>query len=352
MKSLTKILTAAAGLMLALPFTSCVNEWPHPEYKTYAVTLDVHSETTWLPDYYMTYTRQPGAEVEYIFKIFNAGTTTQPISEFTVYKADLNRNDFSVDVALNPGNYDIYVWSDLSDSSTGKSLFYDTSNFASISYLKPYRGDTDEKDAFRGMISLQIDETMYLEPTAHYTINLNRPLARYKFIATDVQDYINDETVQDKMRSYLNSRGTDADIDDTKANDNETRNRVSDYLSSYTVKVIYPLYMPAVFDNFKNQPIDSWTNVSFTGGITMLSDDEAAIGMDYVMVVGQESAVQVMLEIYDENNVMVSRTNTIKLPIARDRTTIVSGRFLTSLESGGVAIDPDFEGSYDIPYDN
>ena len=108
------------------------------------------------------------------------------------------------------------------------------------------------------------------------------------------------------------------------------------------------MYMPAVFDNFKNNPVDSWTGISFDCTMLQLDADEAQLAMDYVYVNGEESGVQVMLELYDPDGTLIARTNTITVPTKRDRTTIIKGKFLTTLRTDGVGIDPSFDGEFNI----
>lgn len=334
----TKLLLAIFVVLATL--TSCVNEWPHPEDKLYAVTLKVHCNTSWLPDYEMTYTRAEGYEVLYQFRIYPAGNITNPVKEFEIYKTDFERNDFTVDVSLNPGSYDVYVWSDICLASNHQSLYYISSDFADITYKEPYMGDSNLKDAFRGSKSFTIDNTMYLHPTATEVIELERPLSRYIFIATDLADFIEKEETRGKMRG-LSSR------------DGGIFNRADEYesiLGNYTIRITYPLYMPSDFNNFTDKPFNSWSNVSFDGSFSILSEEQAQVGLDYVMINGEGSSVQVMLEIFDEDGTMISRTSVINVPLLRDRTTLIYGRFLTTLEQGGVTIDPSFNGSFNIEY--
>lgn len=331
----------ALGACALLTLPSCVNEWPRPEDRMYTVTLLLHSNTDWLPNEDMTYTREDNLEISYQIQIYNAGKTTDPVKEMTLYSADLNRGDLSVNVDLNPGSYDVYVWSDICDATTGKSLFYDSSNFADITYLTPYRGDSNNKDAFRGQHNFTIDASIYKNPTATEVINLERPLARYIFVATDLDEFIENEQTRGKMRGLENFANTQLP---------EYTATLENVLQEYTVKIIYPMYMPSKFDNFTNKPFDSWTGISFEGDFVILNEKQAQIGLDYVMVNGNESSVQVAMEIYDSDGVRISSTSTINIPTLRDRTTIVYGRFLTADEDAGVSINPDFAGSFDIPY--
>lgn len=334
-----KHLKAAFLLMLAALFgSSCVHQFPEQESDEYNVVLDVKHILEWLPDYEMTISRAEQADynIRYDFKVYPKGKNQYPVKEFTVYKDDLKRPDFTTTLFLMPGEYDIYAWSDYCYASDGSPVYYDDDNFAHITYIKPYEGDTDLRDAFRGVTTITVDDPGMYEPQpVHGEITMARPLARYKFIATDLADFIDRETTRGKLNAGSDIIYTDAGPRWAK-------------LADYTVKVIYPMYMPAVFDNFKNNPVDSWTGVSFTCRMNQLNADEAQIAMDYVYVNGDESGVQVMLEIYDPDGLLIARTNTVTVPTKRNRTTIVYGKFLTTLRSDGVGIDPDFDGEYNI----
>ena len=307
---------AVAAIFLMSLTTSCVHEWPEEAEIKHNIRLTVHNETEWLPDSVITLTRgnESDLAINYIFRVYPTGSTSGAVKEFSVIREGLQREDFTTELQLTPGNYDIWVWSDVCDAGSGKSIYYDYSNFSTISYLKPYEGDTNNKDAFRGMTSVEVECSYDEGPTIEATVNLERPFARYEFIATDYAEFV---------KNGSKAEGT-------------------------TVKVIYPTYMPSVFNNFTNTPIDSWTGISFSGGVTEINADEALMGMDYVFVNGKESSVQVALEVYDSKGTKIGNTGIIDVPTVRDRTTIIYGKFLTTLRQDGVGIDPDFEGEYNI----
>lgn len=340
MKSLSLMAFATATVAISGALTSCVNEWPKTQNLQYGITLNVHCDTDWLPDYEMNYTRldYSDIQVKYIFQVFEKGKTDNPIREFTYFSYDLNRPDFQLHLDLYPGDYDVYAWSDIADGATGTSIFYETENFARISYTLPYIGDTNYKDAFRGQTNFTIDETMYADPNASTDITLSRPLARYMFVATDLESFIDEEITRGKLRGVF-MRG-----------DAGYRAELTGALATYSVKVVYPMYMPSVFDNYLNRPVDSWTGMYYNADIQVISDSEAIVGLDYVMMNGNDSFVQVALQIYDEDNELLAGTGTINVPTLRDRTTIVYGKFLTANENTGVTINPDFEGQFNIEY--
>lgn len=324
-------------ITFSLLICSCVNQFPIEE-ETCMVYLTVDRDAEWLPDSVINLTRTGVIDIEqrYDFRIYPKGNTKDCLKEFTIYKRDLTGESFQVSFEMYPGDFDIYCWSDFAYSSNGLPVYYDDTNFNAITYIKPYEGDSDFRDAFRGVTSFSIENSGYyhMQPV-ETTIILTRPLARYIFIATDLDDFIEGEATR------VRSRNLDS------LNDQEADTRAPN-LEDYVVKVTYPLYMPSVFDNFLNNPIDSWTGISFEGTMTKISEQEARLAFDYVMVNGEESGVQVMLEVFDPDGVVIARTNSMTIPTKRNRTTIVYGKYLTTLRNDGVGIDPDFDGSYNI----
>lgn len=336
-KYLRSLPIAAALVAFLLGASSCVHQFPE-EDETGTVYLTVLQETDWLPDtaIYLTRAGESDIVIRYDFKVYPKGNTTYSVKDFTILKDDLTREDYTTTLELMPGEYDLYCWSDYAYAD-GKPIYYDDNNFASITYIKPYEGDSDLRDVFRGMTSFTVSSNGYYEiQPVEATINLSRPLARYKFIATDLAEFIDRETTRGKFVEGLSPGIAPGDPQ-----------RVA-RLSDYTVKVIYPMYMPAVFNNFRNNPVDSWTGVSFNCTMTPISSTEAVIAMDYVMVNGLQSSVQVMLEVYDPDNVLIARTNTMTIPTKRNRTTLIYNKFLTTIRNDGVGINPDFEGEYNI----
>lgn len=341
---LKKILPA---FIAVLSLASCVHQFPEQD-ETADVVLTVKHVLNWLPDYEMTLTRatDPEVKIRYDFKVYPKDNYTAQITEFTIFKDDLNRQDFTTTLELMPGEYDLYAWSDYCDAATGEPIYYSDDNFADITYIKPYEGDTNLRDAFRGKTSFRVEESGYYEAQpVDAVITMVRPLARFMFVATDLADFIDKEATRGKM-----SHEGPAPEDSYSNSDNILGAEGTRWakLSDYTVRISYPLYMPAVFNNFLNNPVDSWTNVSFNGAITQLSATQARLGMDYVYVNGDESGVQVVLEVYDPDKTLVARTNVITVPTVRNRTTIIYGKFLTTLRNDGVGINPDFDGEFNI----
>ena len=334
---INSLFVGMALFLIGVSSSSCVHQFPE-EDETGTVYLTVLQETEWLPDtaVYLTRAGENNVVIRYDFKVYPKGNTSNSVKDFTILKDDLTREDYTTTLELMPGEYELYCWSDYAYPD-GKPIYYDDSNFASITYIKPYEGDSDLRDVFRGVTEFSVTENGYSEiQPVEATINLSRPFARYKFIATDLAEFIDRETTRGKFVEGLSGGAPPSDP-----------HKIAK-LSEYTVKVVYPMYMPAVFNNFRNNPVDSWTGVSFDCVMTPISATEAVIAMDYVMVNGLQSSVQVMLEVYDPDKVLIARTNTMTIPTKRNRTTLIYNKFLTTIRNDGVGINPDFDGEYNI----
>lgn len=316
-------------------FTSCIYEGANTNGCDYPVRLNVHSDTDWLPDLDINATRADGYEVGYTFQVFNRGDLSTPVKELTIFSDNLSYLDFSIDIDLKPGNYDVYAWAQICNSSGNIPLFYDSSNFSRIVETDPNIGDSEYKNALRGMTSFTVENSGNLLSPTTGTIVLTRPLARYQLIASDLHDFIENQPEEQRASDPAKHSASDD---------------LSRFFENYRVRISYSGYLPTVFDAYANNPVDSSVGISFEGPINVISDSEALLAFDYVMVNGDESAVSIVIGIYDLEGNPISSSNPIEIPTKRNRTTVVYGKFLTTDGEGGVNINPDFNGQYNIKY--
>ncbi len=129
----------------------------------------------------------------------------------------------------------------------------------------------------------------------------------------------------------------------------ETVTRAID-LSDYTVEFSYTGFMPSSYSIFTFKPVDAIGGVVFTSTPTEYDEDNAALGFDYVFVGDSETTVSVKLTVYDTDGEAISSTSAISIPLMRSQHTLIYGEFLTSSSNGGVGVDPDYDGQYNIEY--
>ena len=243
--------------------------------------------------------------------------------------------DFDMPIDAPVGDYIVMAWADFADETDNNSLFYAADDFGGITLTDRYRGSTDYRDAFRGTSLVSITTTEDEQPAVEATLEMERPLAKFEFVAND-------------LRAFLEQQ--------SKAAESKTSQKTKDgkargiRLDEFQLVFSYNGYMPCTYSMFTDRPVDAKTGVTFRGSILQLSADEASLGFDYVFVNHQSTEVTVQLGIYDYDGNLISVSDPVNVPLQRSRHTIVRGTFLTQKSTGGVSINPSYNGEYNIVY--
>ena len=341
-------------LFSAFALVSCdIHEWPAelpPEIVP--VTINLEFDTS-MPIYeeinLVSSTRGDANKIKhdrrYILGVFpydKQGTLIRTPDTLIVFTKD-NEEEYEHTINLNipEGNYSFLVWSDYVHTKTLTDRYYKTDDFAEIilSDRKNHIGNTDYRDAFRGEKSVVLvgDNPYYdvvnRSSISEFTIPLERPMAKYKMIATDLQEFTR------YAKRLIAQKAADKE--------NGTRGETRAFnLNDYRIVFRYNGFMPCSFNMFTNKPADAWTGIFFESSLVELSEDEAELGFDYIFVNGNESSVSVTIEVYDWEDELISRSNPIDIPIIRSHLSVVRGDFLTTKAAGGVGIIPEFDGDY------
>ena len=272
--------------------------------------------------------RSSGLSRRYIIRVFpvtRGESGRVPVSEWIFVRDTENHPDVSFPISCPTGEYQIMVWSDFVTGAPHEDLHYLTDDFEEIklSEQKSYSGSDDTREAFRGIGS--VDDT-----STEVTIDMERPMARYVFITTDVDQFIKTESSAAGKRS----------ADERSA---------GVQLSDYRVRITYPRYMANSFNMFTDRPADSRIGVYFDSQIKRIDDKTAEIGFDYVFLNHHDTSINVGAEVYDRaTGVILARIKPIDVPLSRSKLTIVRGAFLTAKGAGSVGINPDFDGEFNI----
>ena len=274
-----KVVKLLIALVVVLCATGCVHEWPAPAERR-TVTLHVTHNTGWtMADFDVDVRSGRGATraltptARYIYRVYPAGTTDVCVAEFTRWSADTDLAPFDETLELPAGDWDIYIWNDYADGDGGASLFYDAASFRAITYADPYRGCSRLKDAYRGAVSVSVPESIASEVTVEATVELQRPLTAYAFVATDVREF----ALLEQTRRELRAGEDDEDTRTDGAADAPVR--LPDW-DGYSVRVAYPGFLPSVFNLFSDKPVDSSVGVSYASSIAGLGDTEALLAYD------------------------------------------------------------------------
>ena len=367
--------SSSAAVCALLCVTSCaVHEWPEPSPADVIVNLDFDTQ---LPQYKVlneegTRASHDGRDYDIryaiaAYRLLQDGSYAEEPFLLKVFSKDeIEELNATFRFSIDEGSYRFYVWTDFVLAGTRSDYFYNTTSFRRISLQGTHEGNNDFRDAFSGSADLKVIRRGSKETPSTVTVQMRRPLAKFEFITTDLQEFIT-KTIEAMIRKEeaeaaakageTKSEGGDNPEDitpiesdtktdgDTKTGD--TKTPVVD-LEKYTVVFFYSGYMPNAYNMMEGKPCDSATGVKFSSAISAIDNHDARLGFDYVFVNGEESSVMVTVALYDEEGTQLSISRQIEVPIKRSMLTTVRGSFLMQNTGGGVAIDPGFDGEYNI----
>lgn len=264
-----------------------------------------------------------------------SANTTTLYKEYVTTRDVADGYDFDMTIDAPVGDYTVMAWADLADETYNTTLFYDAGDFGGITLSGNYQGSTDYRDAFRGTTTVNITATEDEQPAVEATLDMERPLAKFEFVANDLRAFMEQQSMVAESKAKQ------------KAKDATSR---SVSLDDFQLVFSYNGYMPCTYSMVTDKPVDAKTGVTFRGKISQLSDDEASLGFDYVFVNHQATEVTVQLGIYDYDGNLISVSDPVNVPLQRSKHTIVRGAFLTQKSTGGVSINTTYDGDYNITF--
>ncbi len=344
--------SVALAACALLCITSCaVHEWPEPSPADVIVNLDFDTQ---LPQYKVlneegTRASHDGRDYDIrytiaAYRLLQDGSYAEEPFLLKVFSKDeIDELNATFRFSIDEGSYRFYVWTDFVLAGTQSDYFYNTTNFRRISLQGAHEGNNDFRDAFSGSADLKVIRLGSRETPSTVTVQMRRPLAKFEFITTDLQEFIT-KTIEAMIRKEEAEAAAKAG--ETKS-DGDTKTPAVD-LEKYTVVFFYSGYMPNAYNMMEGKPCDSATGVKFSSAISAIDNHDARLGFDYVFVNGEESSVMVTVALYDEEGTQLSISCQIEVPIKRSMLTTVRGSFLMQNTGGGVAIDPGFEDEFNI----
>lgn len=253
-----------------------------------------------------------------------------------VFERDISDGyDCELTLDLAPGEYKLMIWSDKIENE-GDTYFYNTSDFSGICIQGSHCGCNDYRDAFRGSYNLSIPADIIERKPVTIEIVMQRPLAKYEFVTTDLAEFLIKE--QTRVDAQKNAQSNNGSLT-TKVN-----------MEDYRVVFYYVGFMPNTYNIFTDRPVDSSTGVLFNGKFSQLNNNEASVGFDYVFVNGTEAAVTVQVGIFDKHNTQLSLSEPIDIPLKRSYHTVMRGKFLTTKAVGGISIKPGYNGDHNLVF--
>ncbi len=341
-----------AFMAVALCTTSCdVHEFPDAPDKV-PFHLRLHYDTDMVKWYHnykggnvveegfgdTTQNVMPYGAIRYDMRVFpygeNQRSTRTPIDEFAFQRNIADGYDCAFDLHVVPGRHTLKIWSDLSQDNNFKPGYYNASNFSEITLAgSMHYGNTDWRDAFRGTDTISLSSGILETLPDTMDIVMKRPLAKYEFITTDLQAFFDNEI--DYLTQLAATRG---ELAPTRVD-----------VNNYKVVFYYSGFMPNAYNIHNDKPVDSALGVLFESKLNVLGSAEASLGFDYVFVNGSEAGVSVQIGLYDtRDNRQIALSNPINVPLRRSHHTIIRGSFLLQQASGGLVINPEFDGNHNV----
>ena len=278
------------------------------------------------------------ANTDYLHRfIVEAYFNRQPVARQVFVENITDRTHLSLPVSmkLHARSYQLVVWKDYVSAETPEEdLHYNTQSLVPvIPNRASHTGNTEYKDVFVGTTSL--DLTAYADQwgaVVEQDVTLQRPVARYELIATDVDKFL--------------QRIADGEVNG----------------ETFTARIKYSGYLPVGYNALDNVPKHSLMYMQYNTSFELPEEgtDELRVGFDYVFVSNEGSAsVPMEIEIVNEENVTVANS-VLNVPLERGKNTAWTGEFLTGddqggqggdepgEDEGGIGIDPDYDNETDL----
>ena len=281
-----------------------------------------------LPAYTATRAGGDSKPLRCVAEVYQAGTDNR-VHRRVQECALQSDGTYLAELSLMPGDYDLRLWADWNGG------YYNADDLGKVLVLTDSyvaNGETDKKDAYYATAPLQLSpegrepQANQSLPTgevggASVSLTLERPFAKYRLIATDVEAYYN----------LINKGEALPDIEDLQ------------------VRVTYEGFFPTGFNVATGKPNDALnTGIHYTSVPTVAEGYDAKVnrqvGADFVLTNGEESFVTVTIEMIDTNTgEAVATVQHVKIPYKRGHLTTVTGHFLTAGKTpGGVQIDTEW----------
>lgn len=253
-----------------------------------------------------------------VAEVYRQGTSTRVHRHVQLCTPQAD-GTYPAELLLQPGDYDIRLWADWVTDGTTNDKYYDASDLTQVNILTTdyvANGQTDEKDAYYATPSASVTNE-----TTDVNVDLIRPFARYRLVATDVEAYEN-----------LRAGGENLPpIEDLR------------------VCVAYENFFPTGFNVEHGWPTDSQTGVAYSSHPVVAdgysADEARQVGADFILTGTDDGNASITVTMTDSRTgEVVSRLTGIPFPYRRGYLTTVTGTFLTAgLTPGGVHLDTSWE---------
>lgn len=273
-----------------------------------------------LPDYTPAENKTRAAGAAYIIRcvaeLCKAGTDNVVLHKSVTPESQAD-GTYLVELELAEGTYDLRLWTDYAHTDNPLAdTYYHTESLKAVSIVtEPYTANTDAKDA---AFYNENDITLPEEGTT-MNVQLQRPLAKHRIIANDVETYRKLTEAEPKKYPPL---------------------------EELTVTVQYEDYFPSEFCVPDNRVTHSLTGIDYTGALSVTASEESGltVASDWIMAGETENTATALLTVSDGKGNTVCQVRDIRIDYRQGFLTTIRGKFLTAgISSGGISIDTDWE---------
>lgn len=282
--------------------------------------------------------------IRYIIEAYpilgNGNPSRDPEARWVFTEEDaLNLDDHTVTLSIGEGKYEFRAWTDYVKAGTDTDYFYKTDNWKDgirLYHNNGHHGNTDWRDAFAGKVTVDVIRYGSIVEPVHGVINMARPLGKYIFVTNDLDDF---------MTKVIRTKTEEAESQGAAVS--PTFN-----IEDYTLTIAYTGFMPSSYSMSVDRANDSEVNVRFTSKLKQIDASRAIMGFDYVLANPNnttQTTVIMGIELRDKDGTVLASHASVRVPLKRSMYTVVEGRFLMQESSGGITLNPDFEGEFIVP---
>ena len=351
MRNRMKFKKIALLLIVLAATVSCVHEWPVPAPANVILHLNFEGELPQGPT--MDFTTKADApdnyDLRYIIEVYpetGDGKYDQdtPYARYVYSKADISSLDSTITLNIMEGKYLFRVWADYVDNGSLEDKYYNADRFKYVKLLGrnenlPHTANTDYRDAFTGYTEIEVIRFGPKHPPVEGRIKMKRPVSKVVIITTDL-DIWKTKVLVNMYESML--QGSKAG----ETGNVELPTTVN--LDDYVVKIHYPIYMPNAYNLIEDNTAWSDQDVTFESKLIQLNKEEASMGFDYVFAKPIDPRVDIAVSLHTKDGVQLARSQNMTIILEQGKVTTVKGSFLLEKSDGGVSINPDFEGEFNI----
>ena len=344
-----RILTLAFVAVVFL--TACVHQFPVTTPADVKITLTFNTDllyynTLAFPDetkagtsveselFDQDFSDYESYDVRYIVEAYpilgNGNPSRDPEARWVFTEDDASTLDnYTMTLSIGEGKYEFRAWVDFVKAGTQADYFYKTDDWKDgirLYHNNGHHGNTDWRDAFAGKVIVDVIRYGSIVEPVHGIINMARPLGKYIFVTNDLDDFIVKEL--------------------------RTKTSGSFNIEDYSLTIAYTGFMPSSYSMTVDRANDSEVNVRFTSKLKQISDSRAIMGFDYVLANPNnttQTSVIMGIELRDKDGTVLASHNSVRVPLKRSAYTVIEGRFLMQESSGGITLNPDFDGEFIVP---